>query len=189
MRTRAENLSILRNASGGSFSAGGPSGERVRSRDESLRILSPMTPNHSWAALGGGPQNGSPSGATEPMGYGGGGFSGGGGGRDGRADERATLQEQLNELDEAASYVTTTEQSDGIERQRKPLIEQLRRMDEEEGKSGVYTAGDRLKNAGANAKLMVQQGLTIADHNITKEAKRFSYITRQARRNALKRKS
>ena len=39
MRTRAENLSILRNASGGSFSAGGPSGERVRSRDESLRIL------------------------------------------------------------------------------------------------------------------------------------------------------
>ena len=105
------------------------------------------------AALGGGPQNGSPSGATEPMGYGGGGFSGGGGGWNGRADERATLQEQLNELDEAASYVTTTEQSDGIERQRKPLIEQLRRMDEEEGKSGVYTAGDRLKNAGANAKL------------------------------------
>ena len=69
MRTRAENLSILRNASGGSFSAGGPSGERVRSRDESLRILlnregvkhpvnrtpgwenySPMPPNDSWAA-------------------------------------------------------------------------------------------------------------------------------------------
>ena len=122
------------------------------------------------AALGGGPQNGSPSGATEPMGYGGGGFSGDGGGRNGRADERATLQEQLNELDEAASYVTTTEQSDGIERQRKPLIEQLRRMDEEEGKSGIYTAGDRLKNAGANAKLMVQQGLTIADHNIAQTA-------------------
>ena len=212
MRTRAENLSILRNASGGSFSAGGPSGERARSRDESLRILgSPLggaversvteggttatsasaqppyrfatlstSPSRGrlpgdqngreGAALGGGPQNGSPTGATEPMSYGGGGFSAGGGGRDGRADERATLQEQLNELDEAASYVTTTEQSDGIERQRKPLIEQLRRMDEEEGKSGVYTAGDRLKNAGANAKLMVQQGLTIADHNIAQTA-------------------
>ena len=50
MRTRAENLSILRNASGGIFSAGGPSGQReqeipaqqnnsIRSRDESLRIL------------------------------------------------------------------------------------------------------------------------------------------------------
>ena len=60
MRTRAENLSILRNASGGSFSAGGPSGERVRSRDESLRILSPMTPNHSWAALNKGAPVGEP---------------------------------------------------------------------------------------------------------------------------------
>ena len=60
MRTRAENHSSLRNASGGSFSAGGPSGERVRSRDESLRILSPMTPNHSWAALNKGAPVGEP---------------------------------------------------------------------------------------------------------------------------------
>ena len=39
MRTREENLSILRNASGGIYSAGGPSGGRIRTRDESLRIL------------------------------------------------------------------------------------------------------------------------------------------------------
>ena len=41
------------------------------------------------AVLGGGPQNGSPTGATEPMGYGGGGFSGGGGGRDGRTADNS----------------------------------------------------------------------------------------------------
>ena len=209
MRTREECLEIIRNALGGNISTGSPAGKRVRTRDDSLRILqsavtepapsvilnreavknpenrtpgaendSPMFPNDVGATLAVARPNGSPSGGaggspsteTKPMGYGGGGTAGGGGGRGGRADERTALQEQLNELDEAAAYVTTTEQSDGIERQRRPLIEQLRRMDEEEGKSGVYTAGDRLKNAGANAKLMVQQGLTIADHNIAQTA-------------------
>lgn len=85
MRTRAENLSILRNASGGIYSAGSPAGERVRTRDESLRIVqsaakgiavqsgnfsaasggknyNPMSPSNVGAALGGGPQNGSPAG-------------------------------------------------------------------------------------------------------------------------------
>ena len=91
------------------------------------------------------------------MGYGGGGTAGGGGDRGGRADTRAGLQRQLNALDEAAAYVTTTEQSDGIEQQRRPIIEQLRQMDEEEGRSGVYTGGDRLKNTAANTKLIAQQ--------------------------------
>ena len=73
MRTRAENLSILRNASG----------ERIRTRDESLRIIQnfpvilrseatknpenrtpaaenygTLSPNDAGAALGGGAQNG-----------------------------------------------------------------------------------------------------------------------------------
>ena len=107
---------------------------------------------------------------TRPMGYGGGGTAGGGGDRGGRADTRAGLQRQLNALDEAAAYVTTTEQSDGIEQQRRPIIEQLRQMDEEEGRSGVYTGGDRLKNTAANTKLIAQQGLTIADHTIAQTA-------------------
>ena len=162
-----------------------PASPAVRTRQEEIfDILSfpavsrHSSPNDVGATLAVARPNVSPTGGagvsppteTKPMGSGGGGTAGGGGGRGGRADERTALQEQLNELDEAAAYVTTTEQSDGIERQRRPLIEQLRRMDEEEGKSGVYTAGDRLKNAGANAKLMVQQGLTIADHNIAQTA-------------------
>lgn len=96
--------------------------------------------------------------------------AGGGGGRVGRADTRADLQRQLNALDEAAAYVTTTEQSDAIEQQRRPIIEQLRQMDEEEGRTGVYTGGDRLKNLFSNARLATQQGLTKADHRIAQTA-------------------
>lgn len=101
---------------------------------------------------------------------GGGGSAAGGGGRGGRADTRANLQRQLNALDEAAAYVTTTEQSDAIEQQRRPIIEQLRQMDEEEGRTGVYTGGDRLKNLFSNALLETQQGLTKADHRIAQTA-------------------
>ena len=85
-------------------------------------------------------------------------------------DARANLQRQLNALDEAAAYVTTTEQSDAIEQQRRPIIEQLRQMDEEEGRTGVYTGGDRLKNLFSNARLATQQGLTKADHRIAQTA-------------------
>ena len=81
--------------------------------------------------------------------------------------QRAKLQKELDRLDNAAAYVTTTEQSDEIDAQRKPIIEQLRKLDEAEGKTGVYTGGDRLKNALGNAKLATQQGLTRADHSIT----------------------
>ncbi len=66
--------------------------------------------------------------------------------------------------------MTTTEQSDEIDAQRKPIIEQLRKLDEAEGKTGVYTGGDRLKNALGNAKLATQQGLTQADHRIAQTA-------------------
>lgn len=81
--------------------------------------------------------------------------------------QRAKLQKELDRLDNAVAYVTTTEQSDEIDAQRKPIIEQLRKLDEAEGKTGVYTGGDRLKNALGNAKLATQQGLTRADHSIT----------------------
>lgn len=81
--------------------------------------------------------------------------------------QRTKLQKELDRLDNAAAYVTTTEQSDEIDAQRKPIIEQLRKLDEAEGKTGVYTGGDRLKNALGNAKLVTQQGLTRADHSIT----------------------
>ena len=249
MRTRKENIAIIRNASGGIFSAGSSSGERtqerqtrqnkgIRTREQSLRIIrsaatDPVLPvtldpeatkdpgtrstaqNHTGSFAYAqddtksssvilrseatkDPVNRTPTGdsyrqmsgiavarpgtfstgeagrpapaETRPMGYGGGGTVGGGGGRGGRADTRANLQRQLNALDEAAAYVTTTEQSDGIEQQRRPIIEQLRQMDEEEGRTGVYTAGDRLKNAAANTKLIAQQGLTIADHTIAQTA-------------------
>lgn len=66
--------------------------------------------------------------------------------------------------------MTTTEQSDEIDAQRKPIIEQLRKLDEAEGKTGVYTGGDRLKNALGNVKLATQQGLTQADHRIAQTA-------------------
>lgn len=84
--------------------------------------------------------------------------------------QRAKLQKELDRLDNAAAYVTTTEQSDEIDAQRKPIIEQLRKLDEAEGKTGVYTGGDRLKNALGNAKLATQQGLTQADHRIAQTA-------------------
>lgn len=213
MRTREENIAIIRNASGGIFSAGSSSGERtqelparqngVRTREQSLRIIrsaavDPILPVTLNPETTRNPGNRTPTGdsyrqmsgiavarpgassvggagrpapaETKPMGYGGGGTAGGGGGRGGRADTRAGLQRQLNALDEAAAYVTTTEQSDGIEQQRRPIIEQLRQMDEEEGRSGVYTGGDRLKNVAANTKLIAQQGLTIADHTIAQTA-------------------
>ena len=249
MRTRKENIAIIRNASGGIFSAGSSSGERtqerqtrqnkgIRTREQSLRIIRsaatdpilPVTLNPEAAKNPGtrstaqnhtgsfayaqddtksssvilrseatkDPVNRTPTGdsyrqmsgiavarpgtfstgeagrpapaETRPMGYGGGGTVGGGGGRGGRADTRANLQRQLNALDEAAAYVTTTEQSDGIEQQRRPIIEQLRQMDEEEGRTGVYTGGDRLKNLFSNALLETQQGLTRADHRLAKTA-------------------
>lgn len=84
--------------------------------------------------------------------------------------QRAKLQKELDRLDNAAAYVTTTEQSDEIDAQRKPIIEQLRKLDEAEGKTGVYTGGDRLKNALGNVKLAAQQGLTQADHRIAQTA-------------------
>ena len=84
--------------------------------------------------------------------------------------QRASLQKELDRLNEASAYVTTTEQSDEIERQRKPIVEKLRQIDAAEGKSGVYTGGDRLKNEAQNVHLAVQQGLTEADHRIAQTA-------------------
>lgn len=184
--TREESLEIIRRASGGNTPAASETSQTVqdntqqqssgaRSREESLRIIQ--------SAMGGGgtagasPQSATPQSAapTAPLTQGslagdGGSAAGGGGVRGGRTDIRADLQRQLNALDEAAAYVTTTEQSDAIEQQRRPIIEQLRQMDEEEGRTGVYTGGDRLKNLFSNARLATQQGLTKADHRIAQTA-------------------
>lgn len=186
MRTREESLKIISDAIGGNAYASNDISQNeqntasqqntgMRSREESLRIIQ--------SALGGGntaeasPQAATPHSAlpTAPLTQGsaaggGGSAAGGGGGRGGRADVRADLQNRLNGLDEAAAYVTTTEQSDAIEQQRRPIIEQLRQMDEEEGRTGVYTGGDRLKNLFSNARLATQQGLTKADHRIAQTA-------------------
>lgn len=86
------------------------------------------------------------------------------------AAQRSKLQKELDRLNQAAAYVTTTDESDMIERQRQPIIEQLRKLDAAEGKSGVYTGGDRLKNSTRNMTLAVRQGLTEADHRIAQTA-------------------
>lgn len=164
----------------------------ARSREESLRIIQsamgggntqtqdaavPPSVSSADSSPQGGTSTASPQEAaqTGPLTQGraagvGGSAADGGGGSGGRADTRANLQRQLNALDEAAAYVTTTEQSDAIEQQRRPIIEQLRQMDEEEGRTGVYTGGDRLKNLFSNARLATQQGLTKADHRIAQTA-------------------
>ena len=184
--TREESLEIIRRASDGNAPAASEPSQTVqdntqqqssgmRSREESLRIIQSAL---GWGSTAGtSPQPKTPQSATPtaPLtqgsaASGGGGKAGGGGGRGGRADTRANLQRQLNAMDEAAAYVTTTEQSDAIEQQRRPIIEQLRKMDEEEGRTGVYTGGDRLKNLFSNARLATQQGLTKADHRIAQTA-------------------
>ena len=176
--TRAESLSIL---SGGAKGKGTPalgqdeekqngsqnSGGAVMSREESLKILSEgaagtykpknetVSNSPSTAGLAG---ILAPFGATKAA------------GTAPQQTQRAKLQKELDRLDNAAAYVTTTEQSGEIDAQRKPIIEQLRKLDEAEGKTGVYTGGDRLKNALGNAKLATQQGLTQADHRIAQTA-------------------
>ena len=133
MRTRAENLSILRNASGGSFSAGGPSGERVKSRDESLRILSPMSPNHSWAARKKGAPVGEPwnphpsapstsSGAYAPPSPQG----------EGRSAEQGTQA-----LTAAKAQMTQSEAQAELDR-LKPVLEEAKQY---ENKMGRYVSG------------------------------------------------
>ena len=176
--TRAESLAIL---SGGAKGKGTPaleqdeekqngsqnSGGAVMSREESLKILSEgaagtykpknetVSNSPSTAGLA---DMFTPFGATKAA------------GTAPQQTQRAKLQKELDRLDNAAAYVTTTEQSDEIDAQRKPIIEQLRKLDEAEGKTGVYTGGDRLKNALGNAKLATQQGLTQADHRIAQTA-------------------
>lgn len=176
--TRAESLAIL---SGGAKGKGTPaleqdeekqngsqnSGGAVMSREESLKILSEgaagtykpknetVSNSPSTAGLA---DMFTPFGATKAA------------GAAPQQTQRAKLQKELDRLDNAAAYVTTTEQSDEIDAQRKPIIEQLRKLDEAEGKTGVYTGGDRLKNALGNAKLAAQQGLTQADHRIAQTA-------------------
>ena len=172
--TRAESLAIL---SGGAKGKGTPaleqdeekrrssqnSGGAVMSREESLKILS------EGAAGTYKPKNETADSSS---------FTSKSGKFDASAaaptadytQQRAKLQKELDRLDNAAAYVTTTEQSDEIDAQRKPIIEQLRKLDEAEGKTGVYTGGDRLKNAIGNAKLATQQGLTQADHRIAQTA-------------------
>ena len=172
--TRAESLAIL---SGGAKGKGTPaleqgeekrrssqnSGGAVMSREESLKILSEgaagtykpkneTADNSSFASKSG---KFDASAAAPTADY---------------TQQRAKLQKELDRLDNAAAYVTTTEQSDEIDAQRKPIIEQLRKLDEAEGKTGVYTGGDRLKNALGNVKLATQQGLTQADHRIAQTA-------------------
>ena len=176
--TRAESLAIL---SGGAKGKGTPaleqdeekqngsqnSGGAVMSREESLKILSEgaagtykpknetVSNSPSTAGLA---DMFTPFGTTKAA------------GTAPQQTQRAKLQKELDRLDNAAAYVTTTEQSDEIDAQRKPIIEQLRKLDEAEGKTGVYTGGDRLKNALGNAKLATQQGLTQADHRIAQTA-------------------
>lgn len=176
--TRAESLAIL---SGGAKGKGTPaleqdeekrngsqsSGGAAMSREESLKILSEgaagtykpknetVSNSPSTAGLA---DMFTPFGATKAA------------GTAPQQTQRAKLQKELDRLDNAAAYVTTTEQSDEIDAQRKPIIEQLRKLDEAEGKTGVYTGGDRLKNALGNAKLATQQGLTQADHRIAQAA-------------------
>ena len=172
--TRAESLAIL---SGGAKGKSAPaleqdeekqngsqnSGGAVMSREESLEILS------EGAAGTYKPKNETADSSS---------FTSKSGKFDASAaapttdytQQRAKLQKELDRLDNAAAYVTTTEQSDEIDAQRKPIIEQLRKLDEAEGKTGVYTGGDRLKNALGNAKLATQQGLTQADHRIAQTA-------------------
>lgn len=172
--TRAESLAIL---SGGAKGKSAPAleqdeekqngsksfGGTVMSRDESLKILS------EGAAGTYKPKNETADSSS---------FTSKSGKFDASAaaptadytQQRAKLQKELDRLDNAAAYVTTTEQSDEIDAQRKPIIEQLRKLDEAEGKTGVYTGGDRLKNALGNAKLATQQGLTQADHRIAQTA-------------------
>lgn len=176
--TRAESLAIL---SGGAKGKGTPAleqdeekqngsqsfGGAVMSREESLKILSEgaagtykpknetVSNSPSTAGLA---DMFTPFGATKAA------------GTAPQQTLRAKLQKELDRLDNAAAYVTTTEQSDEIDAQRKPIIEQLRKLDEAEGKTGVYTGGDRLKNALGNAKLATQQGLTQADHRIAQTA-------------------
>lgn len=176
--TRAESLAIL---SGGAKGKSTPAMEQneekqngsqsfggtVMSREENLKILSEgaagtykpknetVSDSPSTAGLAGilAPFGAAKAAGTAPQ-----------------QTQRAKLQKELDRLDNAAAYVTTTEQSDEIDAQRKPIIEQLRKLDEAEGKSGVYTGGDRLKNALGNAKLATQQGLTQADHRIAQTA-------------------
>lgn len=176
--TRAESLAIL---SGGAKGKGTPALEQdeekrnssqnsngaVMSREESLKILSEgaagtykpknetVSNSPSTAGLA---DMFTPFGAAKAA------------GTTPQQTQRAKLQKELDRLDNAAAYVTTTEQSDEIDAQRKPIIEQLRKLDEAEGKTGVYTGGDRLKNALGNAKLATQQGLTQADHRIAQTA-------------------
>ena len=176
--TRAESLAIL---SGGAKGKSTPaleqneekqngsqsSGGAVMSREESLKILSggaagtykpkneTVSNSPSTAGLA---DMFTPFGATKAA------------GAAPQQTQRAKLQKELDRLDNAAAYVTTTEQSDEIDAQRKPIIEQLRKLDEAEGKTGVYTGGDRLKNALGNVKLATQQGLTQADHRIAQTA-------------------
>lgn len=172
--TRAESLAIL---SGGAKGKGTPaleqdeekqngpqnSGGAVMSREESLKILSEgaagtykpknETVDNSSFTSKSGKFDASAAAPTAD-----------------HTQQRAKLQKELDRLDNAAAYVTTTEQSDEIDAQRKPIIEQLRKLDEAEGKTGVYTGGDRLKNALGNVKLATQQGLTQADHRIAQTA-------------------
>ena len=168
--TRAESLAIL---SGGAKGKGTPAFEQdeekrrssqssdgaVMSREESLKILSEgaagtYKPKNETVSAS--PSTAGLADMFSPFGA--------------AKNSREKLQKELDRLDNAAAYVTTTEQSDEIDAQRKPIIEQLRKLDEAEGKTGVYTGGDRLKNALGNAKLATQQGLTQADHRIAQTA-------------------
>lgn len=172
--TRAESLAIL---SGGAKGKGTPaleqdeekqngsqnSGGAVMSREESLKILSEGaagTYKPKNETVSNSPSTAGLADVFAPFG------AAKAAGTAPQQTQRAKLQKELDRLDNAAAYVTTTEQSDEIDAQRKPIIEQLRKLDEAEGKTGIYTGGDRLKNALGNAKLATQQGLTQADHRI-----------------------
>lgn len=176
--TRAESLAIL---SGGAKGKSTPameqdeekqngsqsSGGAVMSREESLKILSEgaaglYKPKNETVSNS--PSTAGLADMFTPFG------TAKAAGTTPQQTQRAKLQKELDRLDNAAAYVTTTEQSDEIDAQRKPIIEQLRKLDEAEGKTGVYTGGDRLKNALGNVKLATQQGLTQADHRIAQTA-------------------
>ena len=76
--------------------------------------------------------------------------------------EYKQLQAELDRIDASRAYVTTTEQSDELEKERKQVVERMREL----GGSGTSTEEQQRSNSLENTKLAIDQGLTQADHRI-----------------------
>ncbi len=80
--------------------------------------------------------------------------------------EYKQLQAELDRIDASRAYVTTTEQSDELEKERKQVVERMREL----GGSGTSTEEQQRSNSLANTKLAIDQGLTQVDHRIAQTA-------------------